>query len=520
MPTPGRSRRRRHPRFYGLMGRLLTSALLGAGLLTAGPARAIDEVIIEFPLLNMEVTVRVPELEDPALLRQGTSDLAELDRASRGALGPKLAEVFNQPVPVGLVNIAEGSVGSPLLEQALLVLSSLGTVEGADEEFTGAELKEALEAAAANGAPTLLSLIKAIPGDRVRFDLGRIRAVSERVLEQRRRTDALIASLPASPVPPAEAPGAQAVRRIEQSLAVEHRAEPLELVLMRPGEAANGRLVLISHGLWDGPISFEGWGQRLARAGYTVVLPRHPGSDERQQQELLRGQVPPPAPEELLLRPRDLSALIDAAAAGRLDAGSLNSDQVVVIGHSWGATTALQLAGLPTSNAELRRRCNDLKDPERNLSWTLQCSWLDYAELAARGDRRVIAAVAVSPPVALLLPEGSGRELHSRMLVVSGSRDWVVPPDPEAVIPMSLRGTTLLGHSLVLANGGDHFNLRPGDGPSGGVLGSLIVAWTDGAFAAGETVRPSEGAANLLGSSSWGHAEVPLVDVSNHLQAE
>ena len=523
MSSPGRSRSRRSWRFDlsgRLLGRVLGSGLVGAALLAAAPARAIEEVIIEFPLLDMEVLVRVPELEDPALLRQGTSDLAELDRASRGMLGPKLAEVFNQPVPVGLVNLAEGSVGSPLLEQALLVLSSLGSVEGADQEFTGLELQEALQAASANGPPTLLSLIKAIPGDRVRFNLGRIREVSEQVLAQRRRTDALIASLPAAPVSAVSEVAAPAVRRSEQSLVVAHRPEPLQLVLLQPAEGGNGRLVLISHGLWDGPRSFEGWGQRLAQAGYTVVLPRHPGSDEQQQQELLRGQVPPPAPEELVFRPKDLSAVIDGAAAGQLDGVSVSSDRVVVIGHSWGATTALQVAGVSTTSSRLQARCDDLRDPERNLSWTLQCSWLDAAEEASLGDRRVIAAVAVSPPLALLFPEGAGRELQSRVLLVSGSNDWVVPPDPEAVTPISRGATTALGHRLVLANGGDHFNLRPGNGTSGGVLGNLVLAWTDGAFSAGAGVKPREGAPSLLGTTDWGHAQIPLVDVSNHLQPQ
>jgi hypothetical protein len=106
------------------------------------------------------------------------------------------------------------------------------------------------------------------------------------------------------------------------------------------------------------------------------------------------------------------------------------------------------------------------------------------------------------------------------VLLVSGSNDWVVPPDPEAVNPISQGGATALGHRLVLAKGGDHFNLRPGDGPSGGVLGNLVLAWTDGAFAAGAGVKPREGAPSLLGTTDWGHAQIPLVDVSNHLQAE
>ncbi|MCU0530240.1 MAG: alpha/beta hydrolase [Cyanobium sp. Prado107] len=494
---------------------------MGVGLLAGPPVRAIEEVVIEFPVLELDVTLRLAELEDPALLRRGTSDLAELDRASGGRLGPKLVEVFRQPVPVAVTNIAEGSVGSPLFEQGMLVLSSLGTVEGRPPDLSGEVLRQALEKASAGGEPTLLSLIRAIPGERVRLDLGRLRQVSERMLAQRRRSEQLIAAVAPAPVAPAAAAGADpaaAVNRQVLGLAVPHRPEPLDVLLLRPSQGGNGRLVLVSHGLWDRPESFEGWGRRLAAAGYTVALPRHPGSDQEQQQEVLSGRVPPPSPEELVLRPKDLSAVIDAAADGRLQVGGLDTRQVVVIGHSWGATTALQVAGLSPSDAELRQRCPNLQDPDRNLSWTLQCSWLQAADMAGISDRRVIAAVAVSPPLELLFPPGSGSRLHSRVLLVSGTRDWVVPPDPEAVVPAS-RGATRLGHRLVLARGGDHFNLRPGDGPQGGVLGSLVLAWTDGAFAAGERARPAEGAPNLLTRANWGNAQIPLVDVSERLQA-
>jgi predicted dienelactone hydrolase len=516
MSLPGRFRRRRQARRPGGLGGILAAALLGGGLLAAGPARAVEEVILEFPLLELDVTVRVPELENPAQLRRGTSDLAELDRASGGRLGPKLTEVFNQPVPVQVVNIAEGSVGSPLLEQALFVLSALGTVEGGDPDLTGSQFLEALRQASAGREPSLLSLIKAIPGERVRLNLGRIRQVSEQMLRQRREAERLLAAASPEPVRPAAPAAAAPVRRQELSLPVPHRSVPLELVVIRPADGGNGRLVLVSHGLWDSPLQFEGWGQRLAAAGYTVVLPRHPGSDDQQQQQLLRGTLPPPAPEELLQRPKDLSAVIDAAAADRLGVGRLDSERVVVIGHSWGATTALQLAGLAPSASELQRRCPDLKDPDRNLSWTLQCSWLEAADLAGIPDRRVVAVAAVSPPLALLFPPGTGRALHSRVLLVSGTRDWVVPPDPEAVVPMA-RGGGALGHRLVMAQGGDHFNLRPGDSTDGGVLGNLVLAWAEGAFAAGEAARPGEGAPNLLTTPGWGHELIPLVDVTGRL---
>merc|ERR1711934_1289470 len=79
-------------------------------------------------------------------------------------------------------------------------------------------------------------------------------------------------------------------------------------------------------------------------------------------------------PEELRLRPLDVSVVIDAVEEANLLAGrSLNTDSVGIVGHSWGATTTLQLAGAVPTDRKLNSSCSDLKDPERNISWVLQC---------------------------------------------------------------------------------------------------------------------------------------------------
>ena len=501
------------------MPRAWRGLLLGALLspLMAMPAAwALEEIVIKIPLLDTDFTVRVGELRDPRALRTGTSDLAELDRASAGAVGRELLALLNQPVPLSLTQVANGSVGSPLLEQAMFVLSSLGTLEGRSPDLSGKTLRDALIKASKNGEPTLLSLIEAIPGKRVILNLGRARQIVSRMAQQRQRAEQLLAS-----TPPANAPAALVVPRtaVLESivrLAVPHRSQPIELEVLQPRQGGNGRLVLVSHGLWDGPASFQGWGTFLAGQGYTVILPRHPGSDKTQQQEVLTGEAPPPGPEELALRPKDLKAVMDALEAGRLGGVTrVDASRVVVIGHSWGATSALQLAGVRPKQVDLLARCGKKDDPSRNLSWTLQCSWLKGVDRAALQDSRVIAVAAVSPPVSLLFPRGSGQNLSARVLLVSGSRDWVVPPDPEAITPMEWGST--LGNRLVLVQGGDHFNLRPGPSADGGVLGPLLLAWTNAAFASGEAVRPSQGAVNVLPANGWGSALMPMADVTDKL---
>ena len=182
-------------------------------------------------------------------------------------------------------------------------------------------------------------------------------------------------------------------------------------------------------------------------------------SFKQARREMLAGKAPPPTPEELRLRPMDVSAVLDGIAAGTL-AGvqGIQLQSTVVVGHSWGGITALQLAGGRSSSAQLRQNCGDLLNPERTLSWILQCSFVSTADAPPQPDLRVRSVVAVSPPIGLLFSPEAVQGIQARVLLVSGSHDWVVSPDPEALLPFSQ--SPAMGHRLVLVKGGDHFNMR------------------------------------------------------------
>ena len=509
------------PRFGGR----LRALALGVGLLSTGlvqPAAALETVNLRLPMLQTSFTLRLSELASPAALMAGRSDLAEMDRASGGALGRSLVGLFQTPLPLQSTAVVDQSVAQPLVQQVLLMVSSFGTIEGVDAEQlkpsqSGKVLAETLHQLFAKGQPSLLALLQALPGKSVTLDADQALKVAKRLADQQRRAQQLVGSQPAASVDPSlDKPGPLAVRRQELVLAVSHRPEPLQLVVLQPNQGANGKLVVISHGLWDGPESFEGWAKHLASHGYTVILPRHPGSDSSQQQAMLSGQVPPPGPAELRLRPLDVSASLDAVTARSLKGlEAVSAAQVVVIGHSWGATTALQLAGAIPSAAGLRSRCQNLNDPERNLSWVLQCSFLSSADRAAYPDPRVVAIAAVSPPTRLLFSPGSAAGMTARGLMISGSRDWVVPPDPEAITPFGPNGR--FGHALVLASGGDHFNLRAPATGEGSPLRGLLLAWVQAAFSPGAPLKPAKGLAPLLPATGWGNAAMPLVNVTSQV---
>jgi predicted dienelactone hydrolase len=492
-------------RFSSLRLRSLIAGLtllLGQAVLPT-PAQAIEEVVISIPLLESDFVVRVDELRNPDTLWIGTSDLAQLNQATDGSLARQMVTLFNDPLPLGRQRVTTELLGNALAEQVLLMLSSLIRVDGLPTRLSDQQLLTAVQQSAKQGPTSLRSFLEAIPGQRARIRIDEAFLRIQRLLRQQRQGQELVANprgtAPAPGPAPILSPGNDPVGRSQVDLVVKHRSEPLQVVVLRPQAGANGQLVVISHGLWDSPENFEGWANHLASHGYTVILPRHPGSDQLQQQAMLAGQAPPPSAEELRARPLDVIASLDAVAAGRIPGlQKVNTDRVTVIGHSWGATTALQLGGARPSDVLLRQRCKDLNDPDRNLSWILQCSFLQSADQASLADPRVKSVIAVSPVVSLLFaPTRDKGNLNARTLVVSGTNDWVAPSGPEAIMPFRAHDNPT--QRLVLVDKGDHFNLRRTAKEGAGPLRALLLAWVS---------------QNQLPATRWQDDELVLVDVS------
>ena len=240
--------------------RQLTALLLGAGSLLAGaPGQALEQIQLSLPLLEMPFTIQLSELRDQRSLLSGDSDLAELDRAMDGAIGRKLVQAFQSPLPLPVKAIAEQSVGSPLVSQVLLLLSSVVLVEGVRQPMDTKQLAATLATTQAKGSLNLLEVLEAMPGKSASVDLQRVILAIDRITNQQRLGQSLVTSQsPAAINPALSQTGSRAVKRQELAIPVTHRPNPLQVVTIQPETGANGRLVLISHGLWDDPESFEG----------------------------------------------------------------------------------------------------------------------------------------------------------------------------------------------------------------------------------------------------------------------
>lgn len=191
------------------------------------------------------------------------------------------------------------------------------------------------------------------------------------------------ALLPATQSPPGYKPGTGPFRvesvRYDWQDSRRNRAVPVKIYFPVASEARHP-VIAFSHGLGGTRESYEYLGRHWASHGYVSVHVQHAGSDDA----VWRGQPQPLAamrravanPANVLARPLDVSFALDRLAA--LDAesgplgGRLDLERVGAAGHSFGAHTAMALAGLRFV----------LPAGERTLH-----------------DSRVRAAVVLSPPV-------------------------------------------------------------------------------------------------------------------------
>jgi hypothetical protein len=167
-------------------------------------ADALETIKLRLPMLQETLTVKVSELRDPNALLQGSSDLAELDRATNGAIGRKLNALLGSQLPLQMRSLVRNAVGSALLDQVLLLLAALGEVDGINQPPASgsAELEQALQQAAArnNGSITLADVLAVVPGQTATVDLNRFVLSLQRLRQQQLKAGPLVAASPAAGV--------------------------------------------------------------------------------------------------------------------------------------------------------------------------------------------------------------------------------------------------------------------------------------------------------------------------------
>ena len=148
----------------------------------------------------------------------------------------------------------------------------------------------------------------------------------------------------------------------------------LAVALNAPADDRPHPLVVMSHGTGGGDHADHALAASLARAGFVVAQPIHPGDNHRDMR-----QAGPVAFER---RPHDVIRLMDALAGDAYWADRLDLRKVGVHGMSAGGVTALSLAGAQWSLLGLLRHCAEHADNDAGFCFN------GALEASAQAERR------------------------------------------------------------------------------------------------------------------------------------
>ena len=463
----------------GLMSSLLLYPL------SVWPARASERVEVQIDGIVLPISVE----ELSALVRYGSADnspaartelatwMRLLDPASRDGL----IRLLKAPV------LTRRSLGRQLLSSwgAGPLLDALGELIRVDqgERINSALVLSVLEQLLEQQeSVSTLDVLEALPNEQLRLDLDALLKAASRWRRELKRHQSLTAKLGKAP---AQMQGIAIQEDLPQArlpqftaLAVPHRDQPLQVERWVPTRVRKDRTwILLMPGLGGEPNHFHWLARALMQAGWPVALVEHPGSDAAAVKALLEGRQSFNGAEALQQRLADVAAVLEAQQTGHLD---IQGDEVVLVGHSLGALTALLVGGARPGNGMLQRCDQALSGlPLTNLSELLQC------ELAAGGVLKIgpplpgLRAVVGLNSFGGLIWSGAGTvPLSVPMLLFGGTLDLITPPLDEQIGLLASLGNNPASR-VVVVEGASHFSpIR--------VDGQAVAAEGDDLFRLGE----------------------------------
>ena len=462
----------------GLTGSLL---LLSVG---SWPARATERLEVEIDGIVLPVSVE--DLRSFGRLGdRSRSELATwlrlLDPDSREGL----VRLLNAPV------LTRRSLGQQLLSSwggAALIdaLGALVRVEGGGS-ISSSEVLPTLERLLDQQEQvSTLDVLYALPTDQLRLDLNALLKAANHWQQQLERHNSLMAVLAAEPSTRQANPQRVKTARLELSqsngpermdLLVRHRESPIQIqtwsasVSSASSEAPSDRpWLLLMPGLGGDPEHFHWLAEALTEAGWNGVIIEHPGSDAEAIQALLDGRQSFDGARALRQRLLDLDAVLEAQRKGRIPVEGTN---VVLVGHSLGALTALLAAGAdPASGIDRRCRASLAAIPLTNLSELLQCELADSRALkTAPLDPPPLAVVGLNSFGGLIWPRGNPtRPLVMPLLLFGGTLDLITPPLDEQIPLLRRLGQHPLSR-VVVVEGASHFSPIRVESQAGSVQG-------------------------------------------------
>jgi predicted dienelactone hydrolase len=445
-------------------------------LVSSDRVRAAEKIYFDYGLLQFSISIR--SLETYAKEGKIEGDLASY----AGYLSPEqlksLRDILQSRLDLSPVAVSQFFY-SPQGEAILEKFSELIQSQARQPGFYGIRAALILAAADPEGL-TILNIFKKFPTKGVRIDSEIGFEILDRVSNLLKQTEQALeiiknqssqetsnnSNLDLSQLIALDKKGE--VSFSKQTFTIKHsnrnRSLPVDLYLPQIQQDSSLPLIIISHGLGSDRSTFAYLAEHLASYGYAIAVPEHPGSNANQIEALLTGKAHKlTSARELIDRPLDITLLLDELTESF--GTEINTQQVAIIGQSFGGFTALSLAGAKFNYDKLEEYCSDLKN-SFNLSLLLQCMAQEIAEGKDKlYDKRIAAAIVINPLTSAIFGEEELKEIEIPIMVVSGSADTVTPALWEQIEPFTW--LEMLDKYLVTIEGGTHFSTL-GSG-SGGV---------------------------------------------------
>lgn len=429
---------------------------------------------------GLELSISVASLEAYAKTGLVNEELAIYQQYLSAKQFQELQQILSNPVKVSPAMLSQFLQTS----QGEFLLGRLGEVIQSRTTQTRPELKTLrsalVSAASESDGLTLLNLLRKYPANGVYINLPQSLAIAgelEKIVNKTQQAIALVtnkSNLEAANVynPKGFAqladlsnPGKITSQKYTLRLFDSTRHRLLLTDVYLPKIKQTAPVIVISHGLGSNSSNFEYLATHLASYGLAVVVPNHPNSDAKQQQDVISA-------EEFQNRPLDIKYVLNQLESKNQSdtefKGKLNLQQVGVFGQSLGGYTALVLAGAKINVEQLQRDCKpETLNKTWNMSLLVQCRALAAKNKSLQDnlqDKRVKAAIAVNPITSSIFGKAGINQVKVPVMLIGSSEDTIAPALYEQILPFSWLASSQ--KYLAVLVGGTHFTTIGNSNPS------------------------------------------------------